>query len=415
MKYLAIFTLSFFLFSCAEEIPNTQDFPILRTLPPVLDETGASFQAEILNEGKSNLDQMGFTWSRTIDPSISNSDTTLVLKKTSSFSKIISYGLDSGFLYTVRAFAIYGDDHVVYGNPVQFISQGGQENAWKLVRDDIRFDETWGKPYAGSSSSNAYVIFQSSDFFHFNQNTKSFDKETKFPHIGGLNARFLFASLDENIYLSNGSTRNNNFPRSLFTFQNNSWSEVVPRILTHHEPSLIYFHERRLYSIRYPFAWEFNFDANTWIQLESSAVGSQPTMGFTTNSRFAFVALANNELWQYDAMTNLWSYLTSIPIDLDGDGFSWNQNYILFFDENKIYTGLLHNPSPNNDEIDKELWSYDLTTFKWKQERPLPAEIENEGILFSFGLNSKLFVGIKDIRSNGYSFYQLWSFDPKLR
>ena len=116
--------LLFTLAGCADE-PVQRDYPRVKTLEVTnITGNGATFVAEVIDEGTVPIAEHGFTWSR-YSPDINSGERIFL----GSFSGIgmyeadISTALEEGITYEVCAFVKAGD-YTVYGDKVKFTSLG---------------------------------------------------------------------------------------------------------------------------------------------------------------------------------------------------------------------------------------------------------------------------------------------------
>lgn len=116
--------LSLFLTGCEDE-PVQRDYPRVRTLEVTnITGEGATFVAEVFDEGNLEITEHGFTWSLS-EPAV-NSDERVYLGSfsgTGRFEADIGTALAEGITYTVCAFVKAGD-YTVYGEKIKFKSLG---------------------------------------------------------------------------------------------------------------------------------------------------------------------------------------------------------------------------------------------------------------------------------------------------
>lgn len=109
---------------CDDEI-TTRDYPRVRTLEVMnITKEGATFAAEVYDEGNIEITEHGFVWSLSL-PDV-NADERVLLGGFSGkgrYEAAISTALDEGITYEVCAFVKAGD-YTVYGEKVSFMSLG---------------------------------------------------------------------------------------------------------------------------------------------------------------------------------------------------------------------------------------------------------------------------------------------------
>ena len=119
-----IMALLLLVAGCEEE-PVKRDYPRVRTLEVTnITENGATFVAEVYEEGHVEITEHGFTWSMQ-NPDIQTSNRIQLgrFSGTGDFSAEILTTLEEGKKYNICAFVKAGD-YTVYGNRIEFTSLG---------------------------------------------------------------------------------------------------------------------------------------------------------------------------------------------------------------------------------------------------------------------------------------------------
>ena len=122
INLIFLFAITFILSGCQGEAEiQPKDFAIVITNDPTqIDSTGATLNAEILHPGNRGITDLGFIWSdKRGDYSYSLKDQ----KDSHTFSFRVSGDLMKEEEITYRAY-VKTQLNTVYGNPIQFISQG---------------------------------------------------------------------------------------------------------------------------------------------------------------------------------------------------------------------------------------------------------------------------------------------------
>jgi hypothetical protein len=107
------------------EFPASQH-PRIETLPVAeVTESGALFQATIAGAGSETISDHGFVWGPGDEPALGNSEKIRLgpASAPGDFEAQVTYGMEAGKEYFVKAFAVSGR-LTVYGNPVSFTSKG---------------------------------------------------------------------------------------------------------------------------------------------------------------------------------------------------------------------------------------------------------------------------------------------------
>ena len=112
--------------SCTKIELETFDFPRIHTLQVTeVDETGATFNLEIINPGNHPIDSIGFVWMEML-PRLFHSEYILIGETdpgVKEYSVRIHSTLQFNYDYEVRSFVRTGE-YLVYGNLVEFQSKG---------------------------------------------------------------------------------------------------------------------------------------------------------------------------------------------------------------------------------------------------------------------------------------------------
>jgi len=159
MKFRFCFNICTFmavlvLFSCEDE-PVKRDYPRVRTLDVTsITENGATFVAEVYDEGTVEITEHGFTWS--LHGSDINTNERVFLGGfigTGPYQAEISSALEEGVNYEVCAF-IKAGDYTVYGDKVRFMSLG---SGAPEILDFIPKSAGWGDTVVISGRKFSYL------------------------------------------------------------------------------------------------------------------------------------------------------------------------------------------------------------------------------------------------------------------
>jgi len=128
IRLACIFSATFFI-TCSEEEQASRAYPSVDTQAVTLiQEDGATFNAEILSIGTAGISDHGFVYGDASGPRLGTSETISLgaIKSTGAYSAFANRSLTKDKTYYVQAYAITKDTQVVvYGQEVQFKSLGG--------------------------------------------------------------------------------------------------------------------------------------------------------------------------------------------------------------------------------------------------------------------------------------------------
>ncbi len=86
--------------------------------------TGAALYGSVQYQGEQNLSGRGFAWATHTMPTVNDNMLANVTGDTDDFTGTLT-GLSPGTAYYVRAYAIYGDEDLYYGNEISFTTPAG--------------------------------------------------------------------------------------------------------------------------------------------------------------------------------------------------------------------------------------------------------------------------------------------------
>jgi hypothetical protein len=396
--YLILLLPLMFISGCKDAVPDAREFPIIVTNSPIeVDETGATFQGELVTEGKVPATYFGFVWG--INDQIVESSNRIILNEnpaSGKFSIRIDHSLAKDVEYKIRAFATSGDI-TVYGNTVSFISKGSNQNGWMVVNPSANISTPF---YSCSDNESGYIIYQSSKMDRFDPTTEKFLSTANYPFIIYDNDNVTSAVSGNVLYfLINGS--------NLYKFANGVWSPIsrfnsqFQQLFRGYYQSLSVDNKIYFLSSQESFAYDLNSD--TWQTKARLPIETGISTAGTTINGKAYVVTSDKNLWEYDPATDKWVIKTQYPGNL-GDRlatFSYN---------GKLYFGISYlRQQTSMLLVDKRLWIYNLGSNNWNTVEEFPTD-HTYGGLFYFFLKNNLYVGMgnKGV-SNSYT---LWKYDP---
>lgn len=118
--------LAFSLVTCSKDRTIIRPFPSVQTLEVSnISESGATFNAKIINEGNLEIIEHGFVWNRLENPTIDNADKRVLTSSivNNEFSAEITTTISKHKNFFIRAY-VKTKDYLVYGKNVSFISLG---------------------------------------------------------------------------------------------------------------------------------------------------------------------------------------------------------------------------------------------------------------------------------------------------
>lgn len=406
MKYKTILILLIlpFFFGCKDAEPDQRDFTIIRTQMPVdIDETGATFEAEIIVAGKIPATAYGFVWGIE-NPTIENSDKISLNDNPGSgkFEYRIDHGLACGIEYKLRAFSI-SDNKIVYGNMITFMSKGSIYNGWSIVKSVlpytkyfIRSGSSWSKlAYGISDNESGYVLYNNAEMLRFNPSTNEFLPLNNYPVIGNDYTMFTVAVSGKTQYYSS------NINGKLYRFQDGEWT-IQSSVPYQYWQCNCYFQglsaNNNIYMLSGFDSYMYDPKADTWQQKALSPV---PFMGGTTLNGNAYVMASERNIWEYNAGTDSWIFKTKFP------GAKYT-DLLSFSYKDKIYFGFYGSYKSHSNPNDYQLWSYDLVSDKWQSLEKFPFVFTGDDFFYFF-TNDNLYVGLVE---GGSKFYTIWKYDP---
>ena len=167
------------LAGCKDE-PVQRDYPKVRTLEVTnITDNGATFVAEVIQEGTVPVTEHGFTWSLSSPDAISDERVFLgSFSGTGVYEAVIKTALKEGLTYEVCAFVRAGE-YTVYGESVRFLSLGsGAPEIIDFMPKSAGWGDTvtiFGRQFSHINSSNevfaedqvCIVIFSSDTLLRF--------------------------------------------------------------------------------------------------------------------------------------------------------------------------------------------------------------------------------------------------------
>lgn len=391
---LLIILLLTFIIGCKDIEPDARELPTITTsAPTAVDETGATFQGEIVTEGKLTASSYGFVWG--IKDQMVESSNKIILTEnpaSSKFSIRIDHALAKDVEYKLRAFATVGNT-TVYGNSLSFTSKGSNQNGWTILNPEFNI----GGPVFSSSDDNyGYIFYSSSKAVRFDPATNQISGIEDFPDryydvpkftsvASGKNQYFMYNLLYR---LTDGKWS----AESMIPFQYYGFSGYYQGLSVNN----------RIYFLSSYESFMFDLNSNTWERKAKLPIVGAYSNGGTTLNGKAYVITSDKSLWEYNPDTDKWIIINQYPGTL-GDrlvSFSFN---------GRLYFGISSVGTAPNILADKRLWSFDLGLNKWIAMEEFPAD-HNYGTIFYFFLKGELYVSMGN--SDNANNSTLWKYDP---
>jgi|GEM_PF-1942069 len=399
--YLIAFTS--FLTSCKEDAELvSKQYPVIQTQNVSnIDSNGVTFNGEFVDLGYSHITEYGFVFS--IDePSIENSDTLIIASNATNggFSQSISENIAGNILYNVKAFA-KTDNHVIYGNNIEFLSKGSKFNPWDLIlRPNI---DGWHNALGTSNNELGLILFQSGDFYSYNPKTNTVDKKQNIPMDGNTGTYYASFNLDNYLYILTNDSKE----LLRYDIENDLWTKLGNRpfspngsigFLGFSINNTGYFLSRENF-------YSYDQSTDTWSKKSDIPSNNIYTAGVIDNKVYVFGDYKS--IWSYNPEDNTWQMVTQYP-------GKWNGKILSFTQNDKIYWGLSYYggysgaPSPATD-----FWEYNPELKSWKEVENFPL-FHSQTEVYTFSINGYSYFGYRNYgNSDDYGGYLIFRFDPK--
>jgi hypothetical protein len=395
ISLLLLFLLTF-IFGCKDTVPDAREFPIILTgVPKDIDETGATFQGELIQEGKMPATTYGFVWGIK-DQMVESSNKIILTENPASnkFSIRIDHALAKDVEYKIRAFATT-ENITVYGNTISFTSKGSANNGWTIIDSSVNIGDPF---YSSSDTEIGYVIHSNSKVDRFDPATNKFSGIADFPDmIYSLQFMSVASGTIQYLMYTNYSY--------LYKLAAGKWS-IQSRIPFQSHLFTGYYQglsvNNKIYILSSFQSYVYDPTTDVWQPKARLPIdGGSSNAGTTLNGK-AYVITTDKNLWEYDPATDKWTIKTQYPGNL-GDRLA------AFSYSGKLYFGISSITQQSTQLVDSRLWSYDLTLNKWTVREEFPTD-HIYGGLFSFFLKNNLYVGMENKGYNNN--YTLWKYDP---
>ena len=360
--------------------------------PTNVDESGATFRAEVLFKGSAQTVSYGFIWG-TSDPKINNSFEVVLGQdiKSGFFETRINNSLVEGLFYEIRAFATL-PEKTVYGNTISLKSLGSELNPWALELSDYKLNG-YSESFGSSEMDFGYILFQSSIFYKYDPHNNSITHETSFPISGNSGTRYKSAAIGKAQYFMSSQQQ------AMFKFESNNWSVLTETPFAFNNSGMWEPYSGQVYVLSSSQSYAYDPQTNFW-QLKSRVpISGEYMIGSTSFDSKAYIITNRGNIWEYNFSTDIWKYETIYPAPL-------GEKLMVFSIDNGLYFGLSHKGYWIDGEDGRKLWTYDPTSNTWVMKALFPITLGSADICY-FTIDNKLYV------SHGYDNYNFWSFDTQ--
>jgi hypothetical protein len=396
--YLAVLTVTF---SCTrDEDPEKKQYPVIYTGSTTgINPEGATLNAEFINLGYDAVIQYGFVYG-TEKPTIDSSAIAVINAGAGKgeFFKSINSGLAGNMIYKVKAYA-KTRDFIVYGNEIEFLSQGSTYNPWDLILQPTM--DGWHDTHGSSVNELGYILFQSEDFYSYNPVSNSVTKLPNIPMNGNTGTMYASFALNNNLFiLSNDSEELLKYNTSL-----NQWTKLEDLPFNIGNKKFFGFTVNNEGAcLSGGDFYTYNEVSHAWTKRANLPTVNVHSALVVENRVYAIADY--KEIWMYDPQSDVWQKKNVFPGD-------WHGKVVGFTVNNKIYWGLSYYggytgaPQPATD-----IWEYDPGLNSWKGIERFPTH-HSQIELFTFSIGSLSYFGYRyPVVSGSSDEYMIFGFNP---
>jgi hypothetical protein len=386
-----IFTLLLFsviLIQCREELPVTQDFPVVITTRAIPDKQGFSFEGKLINDDGFEILMHGFIYGSkgfvrrgvgAIVYEVGNpSDETFSLKTT-------PIGTDP--IYEYRAFVTYMENSTkktFYGNVERIASKAeGHGGIWNLITANVTLGGSGKILTAVPRNNGAFLIQQDGKVTKFDAAERVTSEGPNFPLNGSQGQFELYSTLGPIVL----NSQNNNVYR---LDANNSWAIITQLPFPHENLAAGDVYINQYYPHVYIFGsfgtYQFNYIENKWEtrSVFPLSLGQSIVAGTFTDQHY--ILTSDGKIQRYNGSSPP-SLLTTFPHPINGQVFLFTLGSSWY-----IFNNL------------SELWRFDYTEDKWSQEQSFPQTLNNP--VYFDDVGNGFYVVNKNTNGN----YDIWIF-----
>jgi hypothetical protein len=384
------------IFSCTKDKDfETQTYPILHTLGVTkISPEGATLNGEILKLGQEEILRYGFVFDPD-KPDIGYSDTVLLTRKANdgTFSITLDDAFADSLKYKVRVFAIT-TNRVIYGNTVEFQSQGSKWNPW-IFRNKVFVDD-W-EIISASNNENAFLItaFQNLYFYNPDANLLTLGKDVPIDVYGASDNAMACYLKGKYLYeISNYSSQ-----LLRFDITNNNWTGIGSKPFNPMQTFGFVLKDTG-YFISRGNLYAYDEPNNSWIKKTAISSTNIIYSALVADNNL-YVFTNNQEIWKYTPLSDSWQKETAFP------GI-WHGHIMGISVNNKLYYGLSYSGYGGDIPPAKDFWEYTIGTKSWKKMKNFPLSPTKLGMI-NFSIKESGFLGYFD-----YSLHRLflYKFDP---
>ena len=390
------------LFSCTpDETPEMKLYPIIYTKNTTgINAMGATLNAEFINMGYDAVVRYGFVYG-TEDPTIDSSAITVINAEAGKgeFFQTINTGLAGNMIYKVKAYA-KTRDFVVYGNEIEFLSQGSACNPWDLMAEPTM--DGWHNAHGISGNKYGYILFQSGDFYSYDPVSETVTKLQNIPMDGNTGTLYASFELDGSLFVMSNDAEQ----LLRFNTKTGQWSKPGDLPFNIGDNNFFGFtinNEGAFLSGAY--FYTYNEVSHGWTKRADIPSTNVHSAIVIENRVYAIADY--KEIWMYDPLTDVWQKKSVFP-------GNWHGKVVGFSANNRIYWGLSYHggytgaPKPATD-----IWEYNPETNSWKGIERFPT-YHSQTELFTFSFDSLSFFGYRnsDFQNNSDQ-YLIFGFNPE--
>jgi hypothetical protein len=377
--FILLFWTIIYLPSCKkEETPPTP--PVVATINVSdITSSAALIEGDVVNDGGTEITDLGICWSTSPNPTIS-SNKTIVVTGSNPFTGSIT-GLTADTKYYVRAYAT-NSAGTSYGNEVTFTTNN-------------------------ITKATTIPTLTTTDITSITSTTAVSGGTITDDGGGDITSRGIYLNLTpgSDIYpdiITNDGTGTGSFVSHM--------SDLSPGT-TYYVTAYAVNSAGTGFGPTISFTTSFEQNGVTWIKKADFPPegGRYDAAGFSIGTKiyigpgYDWADNNRNDLWEYDPAINNWTQKASFPGKFNGSckGFSiGDKGYVVVLNVNYI----------NISSSTNDLWEYDPSKNVWTQKASVP-KISSEYVGVAFSIGTKGYVGI-GYDDNAHSAREFWEWDP---
>lgn len=391
---------------CTEiEYPTPRPIPIIETVSvSEINENGAEFTLNIVQDGIDNIKEFGFTWGINFAPRLEINDTILIKEEIGigEYTTKVDFGIMPQATYLVRAFARTPQGNA-YGNTIEFTSQGSKKSPWKFTNIENSFNI---RGQVIPFGDNLYRIEPASKNVHvFNPFNFDIAKKSNIPlRVLRLNQMYTFEA-NERLYLA--SLDSEDLLRYDPTIDR--WDVVnsdLPFVISLDQDLEVFSFDNKGYFVSGEFAYIYDPATDNWTSFNLPPVGVVYT-GFQVHDKGYIIGSSGGEenCWQLDPDQLTWKSIQPFPDTIGTNMFSME------FDD-FVSVGTIESITLSNLEVSNKgrIWRLNPTSETWEFHSALAApDIPSSYITFTWLNKGYIVYPVNFISSRAVIYFE---YDP---